>query len=330
MYENIILITLCLLTVSVICLLIKFFKELKKNIVLYNLYIIIAFVIIVVTGLEIVFRFVYIGTDSMLLMKNTEKWSKKYEDIRTVNDIKNKNEIYFLGDSFVYGYGLKDKERTVPYIIDRMLPFSVYSAAIPGNDLKDYERLLIEISADTNIKYIVMGYFYNDIGDSTITRKIRDQMIPYTPMKKWVVEYSYFINFIYYAYQYQRKDIADIYMNMLYLDFSEKINITKHENSLKKIKELVNSIGAKLIVIEYPIMTMIESAYFNNIKEQVNHIFSRNNIQYIDMSELLNKYNTRQLIVGAFDSHPSYLVNSIAADTLIGIILNYERTNENN
>ncbi len=288
------------------------------------------FIIIVTTILEIVFRFVYVGTDSLVLMKNTGKWVKKYEDIRTVNDISNKNEIYFLGDSFVYGYGLNDKERTVPYIIDRMLPLSVYSTAIPGNDLKDYEKSLTSLSNNSDIKYVIMGYFYNDLGDSIITMKIRNMMVPFNPMKKWVVEHSYFLNFIYYAYQYKRKDIANDYLKLLYSDFSEERNIINHENSLRRIKALSDSIGAKLIIIEYPLMTMINCESFSDIRKQVNQIFNRNNIQYIDMSGILNSYSIKQLTVNAFDSHPSYLVNSIAADTLISIILNYERTNKDN
>ncbi len=330
MYENIILITLCLLTVSTIYLLIRIFNKLKKNMLLYNLYIVIMFIIIVITIFEFIFRFMYVGTDSLLLMKNTEKWSEKYENIRTVNNIKEKNEILILGDSFVYGYGLNDKEKTVPYIIDRLLPLSVYSTAMPGNDLEDYERLLTGLSSNSDIKYVIMGYFYNDLGDSIITMKIRDKMIPFNSVKKWVVEYSYFLNFIYYAYQYKRKDIANDYLNMLYSDFSKKIYIAEHENSIKRIKALSDSIGAKLIIIEYPLMTMINCESFSDIRKQVNQIFNRNNIQYIDMSGILNSYSIKQLTVNAFDSHPSYLVNSIAADTLISIILNYERTNKNN
>jgi lysophospholipase L1-like esterase len=85
-----------------------------------------------------------------------------------------KRHIVFLGDSCTFGVNIQHEE-TYPERVEKALgpPYQSVNTATPGQGTTDEEHVLAGLLQDrrVDIRYVVIGFFFNDIGECVATRE---------------------------------------------------------------------------------------------------------------------------------------------------------------
>jgi lysophospholipase L1-like esterase len=88
-----------------------------------------------------------------------------YSTYRTAMDLGNLSEedIVLVGDSFVWGWGVPIEQRVGDVLERKLGGPRVYSLGIPGADVGDYNRQILDIPAGKKVKHVIVLFCDNDM-----------------------------------------------------------------------------------------------------------------------------------------------------------------------
>jgi hypothetical protein len=237
-----------------------------------------------------------------------------------------KNSVFFIGDSYTAGWGVKKTEDRFGEVAAKEL--KKQGKTINGINLGRYgadtrlEFALFEkFVKTTKIKpdHIVLQFFVNDMDKLIPIHKACDEKTNSIPMwKKTLIEGSYLINFINSLYpknQINSTKECD-YIEQLKFIYNNELLWKKEEQQLDRFKNycLINNI--KMTLLFFPFMEDLSLAKKIGIEKRVNLYCKTNNINFFNVTSYIKSLNRSERQASKVDAHASIIVHKIVGENL--------------
>jgi hypothetical protein len=253
-----------------------------------------------------------------------------------------KKAIWFIGDSFTFGFGLEQTDQTFPYQIELLLHGHVDCINLGDGGADTYKEKENFFAFEQQEKQlpdaVVWQYFGNDIDindegpdlyDQELAKHrsvqlgsvfLRDRsfLLDYLywnyfvdPSGKWINTYSDFLN---HAYQADSMKVDGAVLK----DASGNTSPYRHHLiPLKETATYCKNQGVKFVVIIFPFLWKdgpenSELLYAKRIEADM----KAEQTDVIDLTPLVKDIPVDKRIVNKHDPHPSILVDKIVADTV--------------
>ena len=318
-----------------------FYSTWKKDSLLrrttQNLLLLIFSITLLLTSLELGFKYFFIQSDGINFTLASINWYEKYwhpmnslgyrDEEWTNNRVKGKKSIAVVGDSFVAGGGIEQVKNRFSNQLSQFLGDEYVVFNIARNGWGTQQELEGLQTYPYKPDVVIFSYYLNDI--EPIAQKFNiprpENLLIYPPTwLKPLVSNSYLFNFIYwrlfrwqaFADPNQRTEIQtyqaylrDLYLNQQIWD--------AHVEELKAIYTYTQNKNQTLIVVVFP--DMLKVAETGVLTAKVIDLFNTLNIPVIDVGALIKANPSTPLIVNSVDSHPSVEVNTLVAEALIDL-----------
>ena len=288
--------------------------------------------------LEIIFMFISLSHGSGEAFSG-KIWGNRYWNpinklgFRDEEPKKGKNTVFFVGDSFTAGWGVKKIE-------DRF-------GEVAASELKKQGKAINEINlgrygADTRLEYhifetfikktkikpnhIVLQYFVNDM-DKLIPNNFKCNLptLNIPTWKKTMIEGSYLANYISNIYptqnNYNLPKECD-YLEKLKSVYSNNSLWKKEENQLAKFQSYCKQNKIKMTIVFFPFMEDLTLAKKIGIENRIFLFCKKNKVDFLDVTNLLNKIPREKRQVSIVDSHASDVVHKLVGKKIIAYIRN--------
>jgi len=273
---------------------------------------------------EVYLRFFYVKSYGVALLG--EAFSRRYYQYdfygyRNSNLplTKVKENIIFVGDSFVFGQGIKNPDDRFSDIVRKEC--SKYHVVNIGkrdlNTIDEIKELLLLYQQGVQVKHIVLSYVQNDIEANiprernTFRRSSEFNRVMFEILSISELSLYILINFF-----YPMERIANDYNHMLREGFQDESILDNHVGILNIFRDVTEKyFKSKFIVILWsPLNTLGEE---NLELKRLHKKMNENNIQNIYLFDEFKELQGESLIVNEVDFHPNELANQKIADLLI-------------
>ena len=240
-----------------------------------------------------------------------------YRDTLPSQKNKYAKKVFFIGDSFTEGAGLKMGERytdQLQNILDGN-QYAVYNIAKCGADTRMEFSNLSKFPEKPDLLFL--QYYQNDI-EGVGSEHLKVKINSFKPFKgiflplRLLIKNSYFINYIY--FKIPKKNYSN-YRILINSAFNNEKVIEGHYSDLKKFVEYASAENAKFSIIYFP--TLYESLdKSKNILSILKKFSLKNNVDLIDTSICTHKFSKEDRVVNKSDPHPSAEVSLCVAKML--------------
>lgn len=344
-WENIGFFVLLWLAVTLVCtVLIFLFRKYRRHKTLkligFN-FLLFVFIIntILFTG-EFYFRFIFDYSDSFGFLQTCQHWLQKHvvynaDFFRDHNFSTTKNpgttRIEVLGDSFAFGWGIKDVNKRFSNLLEKKLnqsatgpigKYEVYTTATPGWESTNELQFLKERAGMFHFDTIILSYVLNDIyGDRAHNVPFLNPeviKIKETPLLGALMKRSWFLEFavtrVFHTIRFLNTDIIHTEETL----YQDPQTWTNHQKTLEGIIDYTREHQQRLIVVIFPYLDLENNRPYTAlpVHKKLDQFFKDHGVEYIDLYPTLKKYSADQLKANFFDAHPSELVHRIVADLL--------------
>ena len=324
---------ICFLSVSVLLgIWIRILRSWKRapklRLALARLTVLVATCVYLFIILEFLFFSVFTFSDGFGVTLSAQRWAEKYwhpinslgyRDVEhTSTDLQNKQVIFVVGDSLAAGHGIERIEDRFSNLLEHNLgqQYVVVNIARGGWDTA-YEYNAIT-SYPVNPKRIVLEYFVNDIDGVARKAGLLPPLLiepPENALLAYVVNHSYFINFIYWrVYRLRYQDMGIEYWQAIKNSYSNPDVWTAHAADLDRIVRFTQERGIGLTVVIFPNLAAIKDSA--PITSKTGQFFTSRNVRVIDLEPLLESRDPASLVVNSADSHPNRALHREVADLL--------------
>ena len=240
------------------------------------------------------------------------------------------SNIFFVGDSFTEGDGIKDtKDRFSNVVKAKLLNSSkalnVYNLGLQGEDTRDEYESMMKFIKKSNIKpkCIVLQYFGNDIEKVAEKNGLKfPEFKPYkqlNPIVKNLVSKSYLLNYFYWPWFRTKVEVFVPYFKFLEKGYSTDSIFYQHTQDLRLFFNYSKDNNIPFIVVIFPFMHDVDvSKKF--FVDKLKYFFDENKVDYIDVCPLIKDLSVEKRIVNSSDGHASVYVNKLVGNAL------YEKT----
>ena len=254
----------------------------------------------------------------------------------TVDRINNKKKIIFLGDSFTFGEGVKDKDTFAIQTVNKLnereqkdLRFVGYNFGVGGLNTEQSVTLLKKVAIESQPDLVILSYNLNDAEpplfianheDQEISRLARERFVPEgiseeTPPKSlfYALRTTRLVWKILQNLRTKEKTIA--FYKSLYDEENKGWMVTKR--SLNEYQEFCRDQELICYLLIFPLLIDLDGSYpFHAVHEQVKQAVDSNVISVIDLLPMLIGKSPTDLWVHPTDQHPNEIVHAIVAETL--------------
>jgi len=286
---------------------------------------------VVAMGAEIYLRFVSTATDSYGATMTSKRWSIAYARVNSLahrdhewNDRKpaGVRRIAFVGDSFVYGWGIDDPENRFSNLIQKRFDarnpgaVEVMNVAWAGWDSREEAKAIVRMITDFAVDEIVLCYLPNDIESILPVTKEFDPQKP--PRPKWIrVQCSFLLDYLYYRVYARWVPSVSNYFDWLADGFANDETWRSHQTDLGGIITDCRSRGVTLRVALLPFLRTTGTKFdAPRIHARLKDFFTLNNVPVVDLLPAIHGYETKDLIVNPHDHHPNERSNALFAETI--------------
>jgi hypothetical protein len=308
------------------------FSQQRKNLLLS--FVVTGFALIVVfSGFEAYFRYVYDDSDGLGYLKTNSRWLQRHVIFnsyfvrdRDFNPVKQKGvaRIGVFGDSLAFGAGIKDPQNRFSNILEKELQqkgkkVEVYNLGRSGYDFEgetDWYKQVKNLDFDI----IVWEYYPNDIQPekgSTGSTIITSVTAP--PAVKALSNLSFFFDFLYWRFSSQYQTTFNKLKNADLAQYKNKAVLEKHEQEIREfVKSVKSDKNKKFVVIIFPFAHLIGPNYpAGDVHKKMTEVFKKSGADaVIDLLPYLSNRKQQNITASRFDSHPNEKVHKLAADLL--------------
>lgn len=331
-------------------------SELMKNIILSA-----ALTAIMVLGAECFFLH-YARSEGVGIQWSYKLWDKKFLNHRTyfhyINS-KGENEsasfrepvsqtqrkkkpIWFIGDSFTFGFGIEQTEQTFPAQVEQLLGgrATCLNLGDGGADTyKEKENLFAFQHEEKQVPAaIVWQYFGNDIDANDEGPDLYEKELS---KSTWIqfgqiffCHKSFLLDFIYWHYFVDRKgnwvNTYSDFLDRMYHSDSMTVDgvvlkdsagyvspYRRHLIPLKEAAAYYKSRGVNFLVIIFPFLWQggpesSERLYSNRLESEL----KADGTDVINLTPLVKDIPVEKRVINPHDPHPSVLIDRITADTI--------------
>jgi hypothetical protein len=284
------------------------------------------------TALEGYFRFFYVKSDGFgRLEKNfAVRYYRFYSYGLRDSHLPlstTKQNIVVLGDSFVFGAGLKStSERFGERLAARYRQYHFVNLGLPGWDTRTEIEQTNKYLGGTNavIPLVVLVYFFNDI-EEDVTVADRSRVVsPIAPPKETPIDralqrisnYSRFVEFIYFRVGYPR--LVSDRLTQIQMFYNDPEIRARHLATLERLRSLLmERYKARLLIVVLPYLhsdeLLKQTAFYRGFENALDeHKFT-----HIDMQPAFAKYGVEKLWVNRFDPHTNPFANELMAKGVV-------------
>lgn len=283
------------------------------------------------TALEGYFRFFYVKSDGFGRLEKNFAARYYHFDSYGLRDSnlplsKPKENIVVLGDSFVFGAGLKStSERFCERLAARYPRYHFVNLGLPGWDTKTEIEQTNKYLGETNaaIPLVILVYFFNDIEEDVSTADRIRVAAPVAPPKETAIDralqrlsnYSRFVEFVYFRVGYPR--LVSDRLTQIQMFYNDPEIMARHLASLEQLRaQLAERHKAKLLIVVLPYLHSDEllnrTAFYRGFENALEeHKFS-----YVDMQPVFAKFGVGKLRVNRFDPHTNPFANELMAKSV--------------
>jgi lysophospholipase L1-like esterase len=242
-----------------------------------------------------------------------------------------KNTVFFVGDSFTAGWGLKKIEDrfgevTASELNKQGKTINEINLGRYGADTRLEYHIFEKFIKKTNIKpdHIVLQFFVNDM-DKFIqnTEKCITSSINIPTWKKTLTEGSYLANYIYNIYPSQTKNNLPKecdYIEKLKFAYNNDSMWNQEENQLKKFKDYCLKNNINMTLVFFPLMEDLTISKKIGIENRIINFCNKNNIRLFNVTNFIIKLSRSERQVSMVDAHASAEVHKIVGENLATII----------
>ncbi len=262
---------------------------------------------------------------------------KKYRDENIEGRLSNeKKKVFFLGDSFTYGNGIKNPEDRFSNIVSEKVSVKGYEIFNLGKGNSDTRNEFIRLAQfGCRPDIVVLQYYYNDIDgvrlehDKTVAKKKISNKIAFKT-GIFVLKTSFFLNFVAvnlakFATSFQSVD----FKKQIVLAYHNAAIVQEHLADLQHIIDYCKSNRTKLYVLFIPDMrepSFTEKECYPPIEQYLD----KNNISSINIYNEIKNLTIEERVVSSTDAHANELVQKIIAKKILQNVKEFElhaRTN---
>ena len=265
-------------------------------------------------------------------------WGKKYWNpinkfgFRDEEPKEGNNTVFFIGDSFTAGWGVKNirdrfGETTANELSKKGKKINEINLGRYGADTRLEFHLFEKFIHKTRIKpnQVVLQYFVNDV-DKFIPKNKKcipiNENIP--RLKKMVIEGSYLANYINSLYPKNNTSSKLIkeceYTEQLKHVYSTDSLWQKEELQLNKFKNYCVKNKITLTIVFFPFMEDLTLAKKINIENRITTYCKKNNIKLLDITKYIQNIPREKRQVSKTDSHASTIIHGIVGKNLVKLI----------
>jgi len=243
---------------------------------------------------------------------------------------KEKKNIVVLGDSFVFGAGLKSpSERFSEKLAIQYPQYHVVNIGLPGWDTRTETEQAKKYLGEGNaaVSLVILAYFFNDV-EEDVTAADRARLVPAVAAAKetafdrgmqWLSDYSRFVEFVYFRIGYPR--LVGDRLAQIEMFYGDPQIMQRHVASLERLRSLVaERSNAQLLVVVLPFLHSEEWLNKTSLYRGLEHALDEHAFEHIDMQPVFAKYGIERLRVNRFDSHTNAFANELMATAIINYL----------
>jgi hypothetical protein len=284
------------------------------------------------TVLEGYFRFFYIKSDGFgRISRNFATRYYRFDNygLRASNLplSKVKQNIVVLGDSFVFGAGLKSpSERFSQQLATHYPQYHVVNIGLPGWDTRSEIEQANKYLGDRDaaIPLVILAYFFNDI-EEDVSVADRARLVPSVAAAKETVldrslqrlsAYSRFVEFVYFRIGYPR--LVSDRLTQIQMFYNDPQIMQRHVATLERLRSLLTErYNAQLLIVVLPFLHSDELLNRASLYGSFEHALDEHDFEYVDMQSVFARYGVGKLRVNRFDSHTNAFANELIAKAII-------------
>lgn len=288
--------------------------------------------VLCLSGLEVYYRFIFAESDGLgQLSRNFAARYYKYDQygLRASNlpPSETSKNLVVVGDSFVFGAGLKSPQDRFSEKVGRRFPeLHVINLAFPGWDTKtettQVEKYLDETKAA--IPLVMLTYFFNDI-EEDVTSADRERLFSPVPEPKptsldralqALSKQSRFIELFYYRFRFPR--LIRPRLEQILTSYRDPEILARHLATLETFRSAVSKkYGASVVMILLPYLHNDQLLRDNAFYDPFRRLLHQHGFECIDMQPIFAEYAAKKLQVNRFDPHTNAFANDLIAEEVI-------------
>jgi len=237
-----------------------------------------------------------------------------FRDIEIDDKDLSKKKVFFVGDSFTAGHGIKNiHNRFTDLFGEYNEEYEIFNISDPGIDSEQEFDMLINYPVKPDI--LVLQYFGNDI-DRVAAKHGMYFPDAYnyennTKIVEFAARGSALINYLYWSLPRVNFD----YTAILKKSYNDHKIFAEHCQDLQKFIDYSHENHCKMIVLMMPFLTDLDASDFYMSK--IEDFFRSHGVNTIDVSQMVEDLSVKQRIVNKMDAHASEEVNRRIARELI-------------
>jgi len=306
-------------------------KYRKTGLVLGNLLVFFCMLGAVAMAVVTNIRFTAVATDSFGVSLPARRWFAIYtrvnsfgfrDDEWTREKPPGVHRIAFVGDSFTYGWGIKDEKDRFTELIqarfDKRDPgkVQVLNVAKPGWNTGDEAAALPDILDQLHIDEVVLCYVPNDIEGLIPTAKDFNPTRP-PDSKFFNLDVSCLVDYLYRRIYLPRVPSVRGYDDWLARGYATDEIWRRHQQQLYHIAEICRERGVTLTVALFPfIKTSGQGLKCEALNQVLERFLGRIHIASIDLAPVIAGVPPSKLVVNAADAHPNERANRMFAGAI--------------
>jgi hypothetical protein len=289
-----------------------------------------ATVAIMLLGLELTLRYLFVYSDNFAFSKMHQNWvrvywhpvnSLGYRDLSPAEGAGHR--LLVMGDSFAAGYGVNDIQQTFAHLLGQRLGpgYSVNIAAEPGWGTGTARAAVQQYPYIPDM--LILSFVINDIveGDAARVYTTPFPGIRQSPPAEWaaLIEAFYIANFYYYRlYHYHGFNSGQRYLDWVLNAYEDEEVWRVYTTELDQVRAWAqaNDVAFSAIVWGY----LPDLARSKGATDRVNDYFNQHHVPVVNMAVVLAGEPAARLVVNAFDAHPSVYSHERAADALYQLL----------
>jgi len=294
---------------------------------------------------EFYFRYVFDQTDNVYQLKTTQNWVRRHvtwnsDGFRgphfSVDKNPSETKIFFLGDSYTFGHGIKQVEDRYSQVLVNKLQAACppgktvtgYNLGLPGNQSVTHLQILKRTLPRYRPDAVVMEYYLDDIDGDKLPQQdpgFEAQIFSYkrSPVLNFFLSRSYALEYAYFRLLFLLRPDIDW---GAYINFNESLYRDpqvwqRHLATLTNIIQLTRQANAPLIVFIIPLSHRLGPDYpLADIHQNLVEFFRDRQVPVLDLLPVLNQYPKDQLMVSRYDYHLNEFGQALIADDLYQLV----------
>ncbi len=233
------------------------------------------------------------------------------------------NDIFFIGDSFTAGHGIRNTADRFTDIVKDKLQHSGAAANVinlgkQGADTRDEFLNMTNFIKASGRKpaYIVLQYFGNDIEEVASQNGLKYTVYkPYQDLNtpgKYLVKRSFFLNYLYWMIPGRG---YSSYFDFLQKGYASDSIFRQHEQDIRQFTSYAGENRIPILVVLFPFMqntSLSKTVYMDKIEAWL----TENNVRYVDVASLIQEIPAAERVVNGNDAHASVSVNRLVGNAI--------------